>query len=76
MMVPVAPGLNRAAWNAMSSASRKKKAAKGAAIEDSIPLWKKAVRNRPLDQPRSGLSFCDFSDCTFRKVWSPMVATR
>lgn len=27
------------------------------------------------DQPRPALGFCGFSDCTLKKLWSPIVAT-
>lgn len=75
MMVLAAARLNLGIWNDVSSVLRKKKGRdsrgrENIQIGDSIPESKPG-----LHHPRPGLSFCGFSDCTFRKVWSPMVAT-
>ena len=63
-MVPAPARLNRDRRNAASCAEgRTKRKPHRCGLQDSIP-----DRNRRAAQRRTGLSFCGFNDCTFRKV--------
>jgi hypothetical protein len=61
--------LNRAGWNAVSSPEKRRGRIAAAPAGGSILRGLRAQR-------RSTRAVCGFSDCTLRKVWSPIVATR
>lgn len=65
-MVRLGMALNRDTWNAVSFVSRKKNDRENSGREqysNSIPGSKPGRR-----QPRPGLSFWGFSDCTLKKL--------